>query len=135
MKDKPMRNVLFLLVGLVFGLGLCLSGMTEPSKVLGFLDFAGAWDPSLALVMGGGIAVGLGVFALARRRRFALLGDPMPAPPSTSIDRPLLLGAGLFGLGWGLSGICPGPAIVDAGFLSPGGSSSLSVMAVTVACS
>ena len=115
-----MRLGFFFLVGLVFGLGLCVSAMTEPSKVLGFLDLAGLWDPSLAFVMGGGVAVASGVFAWARRRNAALLGDPMPAPPSARIDRPLILGAALFGVGWGLAGICPGPAIVDAGFLSSG---------------
>ena len=115
-----MRLGFFFLVGLVFGLGLCVSAMTEPSKVLGFLDLAGRWDPSLAFVMGGGVAVGAVVFRWARRRESALLGDPMPAPPSPRIDRPLILGAALFGIGWGLSGICPGPAIVDAGFLSSG---------------
>ena len=115
-----MRGAFFALIGLMFGLGLCLSGMTDPSKVLGFLDLVGAWDPSLAFVMGGGVLVGLGVLALARRRTVTLLGDPMPTPPRGGIDRPLLVGAGLFGIGWGLAGICPGPGIVDAGFLSPG---------------
>jgi hypothetical protein len=113
------RNALALVVGLIFGLGLCLSGMSEPAKVLGFLDLAGAWDPSLAFVMGGAIVVALPAFALARRRRVNWLGGDIDMPDVRAIDAPLLLGAAIFGVGWGLAGVCPGPGIVDVGFLSP----------------
>jgi len=96
------------IAGLVFGLGLIVSGMVFPAKVLGFLDLAGAWDPSLALVMAGAIAVGLPAFAWARRAKLKL-------PDSTRIDRRLVGGSLLFGIGWGLAGLCPGPALVVAG--------------------
>jgi len=103
-----------LLAGLLFGLGLIVGGMTDPAKVKGFLDLFGAWDPSLALVMGGAIAVGLGAFALARRRGRAWGGAAIELPTSTTIDAPLLVGGVLFGIGWGLAGLCPGPALVAA---------------------
>ena len=98
--------------GLLFGIGLVVSGMANPEKVLAFLDLAGPWDPSLALVMGGAIAVGLVGFAWAMRRERSLLGEPMRLPTTTRIDRRLLLGALAFGAGWGLAGFCPGPALV-----------------------
>ncbi|OBU87872.1 DUF6691 family protein [Chromobacterium subtsugae] len=101
--------------GLLFGLGLLLAGMANPAKVLAFLDIAGRWDPSLALVMAGAIATALPAFALARRRERALLGGPMQLPAVRRIDRPLILGSLIFGAGWGLAGICPGPALVLAG--------------------
>ena len=104
-----------LLGGLVFGLGLLLSGMANPAKVLGFLDLAGPWDPSLALVMVGAIGVGLLAFALARGRQTSLLGAPMRLPTAQQIDRRLVLGGTLFGVGWGLAGFCPGPALVALG--------------------
>jgi uncharacterized protein len=104
-----------LLCGLVFGLGLLISGMADPAKVLGFLDLAGAWDPSLALVMAGAVTVGLIGFALARRRQTAWLGGAMTWPQATQIDRRLVGGGLLFGIGWGLAGICPGPALVALG--------------------
>lgn len=104
-----------LLAGLLFGLGLILSGMTNPAKVLGFLDLAGAWDPSLALVMVGAIAVGLVAFALARRRETTLLGLPLRLPTASAIDRRLVVGSLTFGVGWGLAGFCPGPALVALG--------------------
>ncbi|MDN3918780.1 YeeE/YedE family protein [Roseateles violae] len=103
------------LVGLLFGIGLILAGMTDPSKVIGFLDLAGAWDPSLAFVMGGAILVGLGAFALARRRATNLMGGAMHLPASPDIDRRLVAGSLIFGAGWGLAGFCPGPAIVSMG--------------------
>lgn len=103
------------LAGLVFGLGLLLSGMADPSKVLGFLDLAGAWDPSLALVMGGAVGVGLLGFRLAKRRTRAWCGDAIDLPRSTVIDGRLIGGGLLFGAGWGLAGYCPGPALVAAG--------------------
>lgn len=105
--------------GLLFGLGLILAGMTDPSKVIGFLDLAGAWDPSLALVMGGAIAVGLGAFALARQRTTSFLGGAMHLPSNRDIDRRLIGGSLLFGAGWGLAGFCPGPAIVSLGAGQP----------------
>lgn len=101
------------IVGLLFGWGLLISGMTDPGKVLGFLDLAGAWDPSLAFVMGGAVLVGLVAFTTARKRSTNLLGGAMRLPQSTDIDRPLIVGALLFGAGWGLAGFCPGPAIVS----------------------
>ncbi|MDX5363102.1 MAG: YeeE/YedE family protein [Pseudazoarcus pumilus] len=100
------------LVGLIFGLGLILSGMTDPAKVLGFLDLFGSWDPSLAFVMGGAIAVGLFAFSIARKRTQSFLGDAMHLPKATQIDKPLVVGALIFGAGWGLAGFCPGPALV-----------------------
>jgi uncharacterized membrane protein YedE/YeeE len=103
------------LAGLVFGLGLIVAGMANPAKVLGFLDLAGAWDPSLALVMGGAVAVGAGAFALMRRRTRTLLGSPVLLPTASRIDRRVLIGSLAFGVGWGLAGICPGPALVLAG--------------------
>lgn len=110
-----MSNVFALLSGLVFGLGLLASGMTEPLKVKGFLDLFGAWDPSLALVMGGAIAVGVLAFARARGRELSWTGSHMEIPSNTTIDARLLLGGALFGAGWGLAGYCPGPALVAAG--------------------
>ncbi|MGJ7485661.1 DUF6691 family protein [Variovorax sp. LT2P21] len=110
-----MQILTSLLAGLVFGLGLLLSGMADPAKVLGFLDLAGAWDPSLALVMGGAIAVGLPAFALARRRSQSLLGASMRLPTVRRIDRRLVGGSLLFGIGWGIAGFCPGPALVALG--------------------
>lgn len=101
--------------GLVFGLGLIVSRMVNPAKVLGFLDLAGHWDPSLALVMGGAIAVGAAGFAVAGRRQATLLRTPMLLPTARVIDRRLVLGSLLFGVGWGLAGFCPGPALVALG--------------------
>ena len=101
------------LVGLLFGLGLILSGMTDPSKVIGFLDIFGLWDPSLALVMGGAIAVGFFAFALAKKRTVNFLGGALHLPKSSQIDKPLVIGAVLFGAGWGVAGFCPGPALVS----------------------
>jgi uncharacterized membrane protein YedE/YeeE len=101
------------LVGLLFGLGLILSGMTDPSKVIGFLDIFGLWDPSLALVMGGAIAVGFFAFALAKKRTVNFLGGALHLPTRSQIDKPLVIGAVLFGAGWGLAGFCPGPALVS----------------------
>ena len=99
----------------MFGLGLIVSGMANPAKVLGFLDLAGPWDPSLAFVMAGAIAVGVVAFGVARRRTRAFLGDSLNLPTAREIDRRLVLGSLAFGVGWGLAGICPGPALVALG--------------------
>ena len=104
--------------GLVFGLGLLISGMTEPEKVLGFLDFFGAWDATLAFVMAGAVAVAAAGFALTRRRGAPLLASSFSWPTRRDIDAPLVIGSALFGIGWGLSGICPGPALVNLAGLS-----------------
>ncbi|MBO9687502.1 MAG: YeeE/YedE family protein [Mitsuaria chitosanitabida] len=110
-----MQVLMSLLAGLVFGIGLIVSGMADPAKVLGFLDLAGAWDPSLAFVMAGAIAVGVIGFAVAKRRRRSLLGLPMQLPGAGPVDRKLVLGGLMFGIGWGLAGFCPGPALVALG--------------------
>ena len=110
-----MRIALAFVTGLVFGLGLLFSGMADPAKVLGFLDLAGAWDPSLAFVMAGAVGVATIGFALARRRTTSLLGETMQLPTRRAIDRRLIAGSLLFGAGWGLAGFCPGPAIVALG--------------------
>jgi uncharacterized protein len=106
-------------VGLVFGLGLLMSGMASPAKVLAFLDVAGAWDPSLALVMAGAVAVGSIFFAIAGRRATSLLGAPLVLPQRRDIDASLVLGSLGFGVGWGLAGFCPGPAFVALGAAEP----------------
>jgi uncharacterized membrane protein YedE/YeeE len=101
------------IVGLVFGIGLIVAGMTDPAKVQGFLDLAGNWDPSLAFVMGGAILVGLLAFRFAGKRERSLLGDVMRLPTTAQIDRRLVLGSLAFGVGWGLAGYCPGPALAS----------------------
>jgi len=107
------------LTGVVFGLGLVVSGMTKPDKVIGFLDvFSGAWDPSLALVMVGAIAVHAVLFRLIMRRRSPLLDAKFHLPTRTDIDANLVVGAALFGVGWGLGGVCPGPGLVAAASLA-----------------
>ena len=103
------------LAGLIFGIGLLISGMTNPAKVIGFLDLAGHWDPSLAFVMAGAIAVAAVGFKFARPRTRSLLGLPMNLPTARHIDRRLIVGSLLFGIGWGLAGVCPGPALVLLG--------------------
>jgi uncharacterized membrane protein YedE/YeeE len=110
-----MQIVMAMLAGLVFGVGLIVSGMTDPSKVIGFLDVAGKWDPSLAFVMGGAILVGIFAFRLAGGRPKAILGEAMRLPTATQIDRRLVLGGLAFGIGWGLAGFCPGPALASLG--------------------
>lgn len=104
-----------LLSGLVFGLGLIVSGMANPAKVLGFLDLAGAWDPSLGLVMAGAIVVGFFAFLVAKKRTRSFLGYEMKLPTASAIDKRLLTGSALFGAGWGLAGFCPGPGLVALG--------------------
>jgi uncharacterized membrane protein YedE/YeeE len=109
-------NALFsFLAGLVFGAGLILSGMTDPGKVIGFLDLAGAWDPSLALVMGGAVLVGFFAFRFAGRRGRTFLGGALHLPTRRDVDWRLVAGSVLFGAGWGLAGYCPGPALVSFG--------------------
>jgi len=108
-----MRILMALITGLLFGIGLIVAGMTNPAKVLGFLDLAGRWGPSLALVMAGAILVALPAFRVAARRRQSLLGEPMRLPTATRIDRRLVLGSLAFGAGWGLAGFCPGPALAS----------------------
>ncbi|CAM6871742.1 DUF6691 family protein [Leclercia adecarboxylata] len=103
------------LCGLIFGVGLLISGMANPEKVLGFLDLSRPWDPSLAFVMIGAIAVGIVGFALVKGKKRAFCGVPIMLPANNAIDRTLVVGAILFGLGWGLAGICPGPALVLLG--------------------
>lgn len=105
-------------IGLIFGIGLLVSGMYLPAKVLGFLDLAGKWDPSLAFVMGGALPFSAIGFIIAHRRGKALFGEPLHLPPTKKIDPRLLIGATIFGVGWGLSGVCPGPAIFNLGFAS-----------------
>ncbi|NTV71445.1 MAG: hypothetical protein HGA71_15020 [Azonexaceae bacterium] len=109
------KTLVALLSGLIFGFGLIASGMSNPGKVKGFLDLAGQWDPSLALVMAGACGVALVPFAWARQRTTSWLGAAMPDNSLQSIDRRLLIGSALFGVGWGLSGFCPGPAVVGLG--------------------
>ncbi|MFM8548624.1 MAG: DUF6691 family protein [Betaproteobacteria bacterium] len=110
-----MERITEFAIGLLFGLGLIMAGMTDPSKVIGFLDLAGVWDPSLALVMGGAILVGVFAFGAAKRRTSSIFGGAMQLPTSRDIDRRLIGGSVLFGAGWGLAGFCPGPAIVSVG--------------------
>ncbi|ABF12533.1 uncharacterized protein ACUXAV_003234 [Cupriavidus metallidurans] len=110
-----MSAITALLAGLLFGIGLMVSGMANPAKVLGFLDLAGRWDPSLAFVMVGAIAIGSAAFLLAKRRQRSLLGLPMQLPTNTVITPRLVIGSALFGIGWGTAGFCPGPALVALG--------------------
>ena len=108
-----MRVLVDFTAGLLFGLGLLLSGMTDPGKVLAFLDVAGPWDPSLAFVMAGAIAVAVFAFSVAKKRNKDMFGGTMNLPRSKQIDRRLVAGALLFGVGWGVAGFCPGPALVS----------------------
>lgn len=107
------RLIVSLLAGLVFGLGLAVSGMTNPAKVLGFLDFAGAWNASLLFVLGGAVGVTVVTFHFILRRKAPLLDDAFHLSLSQLVDRKLIMGALLFGIGWGISGYCPGPAIAS----------------------
>ena len=108
-----MQILMALVAGLVFGIGLIISGMANPAKVIGFLDLGGKWDPSLAFVMGGAIFVGLFAFRIAAKRSKTLLGDTLRLPQVKHIDRRLVLGGLAFGVGWGLAGYCPGPALAS----------------------
>ncbi len=113
------RAAIAFAVGLLFGTGLIVSGMSDPSKVIGFLDITGAWDPSLALVMAGAVAIFGLAWRLALRKTVPVLGGEFAHPEKTRIDAKLLIGALIFGAGWGLAGFCPGPAIVSAAFGDP----------------
>jgi hypothetical protein len=108
-----LRALASVVAGLLFGAGLALSGMIDPAKVLGFLDIGGAWDPSLAGVMGAAIPVTALFYRWGKRRGLSLSGAALPGPPSPLIDAKLIFGAALFGAGWGVAGLCPGPAIAD----------------------
>jgi uncharacterized membrane protein YedE/YeeE len=108
-----MHIFIALLAGLIFGIGLHVSGMSDPFKVLGFLDLAGSWNPSLAFVMGGAVLLGMVAFRLAANRSVSLLGEAMCLPAAARIDRRLILGGLTFGAGWGLAGFCPGPALAS----------------------
>ncbi|OON62040.1 hypothetical protein B0920_00655 [Massilia sp. KIM] len=125
-----MQILIALLAGLVFGIGLVLSGMTDPAKVLAFLDLAGDWDPSLAFVMGGALLAATPAYAWARRRGRTLDGAPLALPTATRIDRRLVLGSLAFGAGWGLAGYCPGPAVAS---LATGGAKALLFLGAMVA--
>ena len=108
-----MQRITEFVAGLLFGLGLLLSGMSDPGKVLGFLDLLGSWDPSLALVMAGAILVGMLAFTVAKKRTMNFRGGALHLPTANQIDRRLVIGALLFGAGWGLAGFCPGPSLVS----------------------
>lgn len=120
-------------VGLIFGAGLCVSGMNRPEKVLGFLDLAGLWDPSLAFVMIGAIGVAFFAFRTAASRSRSWLGEAIRLPTYNALDRRLLAGSAIFGMGWGLAGVCPGPAIVDLGLLDPRATMFVGAMLVGMA--
>lgn len=107
------RAIIPLVSGVLFGAGICISGMIRPSKVLGFLDFGGAWDPSLLVVMAVALTLHVVAWRVVKAMRRPRFGDAFPAPPSSTIDARLIGGAALFGLGWGISGFCPGPAILS----------------------
>ncbi len=114
-----MRHIIPLICGIIFGLGLTVSGMVNPAKVVGFLDVTGNWDPSLIFVMGGAVAVTVLAFRTILKRRGPLLGGGFHLPTRRDIDLRLVAGAVMFGAGWGLSGLCPGPAIASLAFLDP----------------
>jgi uncharacterized membrane protein YedE/YeeE len=111
--------IISFLAGLIFGIGLIISGMADPAKVLSFLDVAGLWNPSLIVVMAGAIGVGFFAFLWAKSRKTTLLGGEMKLPSATKIDRRLIIGAVMFGIGWGIAGFCPGPALVGLGMGLP----------------
>lgn len=123
-----MQSIAAFITGLVFGLGLLWSGMANPAKVQAFLDVAGRWDPSLAFVMVGAIAVAAVGFAIARGRATALLGGPIRVPKTRDIDSRLVIGSAVFGIGWGLAGICPGPSLVLLGAGVPQGLAFVAAM-------
>jgi len=115
-----MQTFAALITGFIFGIGLLISGMANPAKVQNFLDLFGTWDPSLAFVMGGAIAVTMPGYWLVRKRAGPVLGDLFHLPTRSDIDARLVAGSGLFGIGWALGGFCPGPAIASVSLLAPG---------------
>ena len=115
-----MRSISSLVSGLIFGIGLIVSGMTDPAKVLNFLDFTGTWDPSLAFVLGGAVAVTLLGYQIVHRGSRPMFAEQFYLPQSREIDRPLIAGAVIFGIGWGLGGFCPGPAVTSLSLHAPG---------------
>jgi uncharacterized membrane protein YedE/YeeE len=119
MSHTTLRNLAALASGLVFGLGLSLAQMTNPDKVLNFLDLAGSWDPSLLLVLGGAVVLAGVGFHLVFKRGAPVWDSRFHLPQAKSIDRPLLVGSALFGIGWGIAGYCPGPAIASIGLGNP----------------
>ncbi len=123
-----MKNLVTLFCGALFGLGLVVSGMTDTTKVQGFLDFFGAWDATLVFVMGGAIIPMFIAWRIAAIREKSVLGGLIPLTPKTEIDRSLIMGAVLFGAGWGLSGFCPGPALASSTFGGTGGLTFLVAM-------
>lgn len=125
-----MNRFFALLAGIVFGFGLLISGMANPQKVIGFLDVTRVWDPSLAFVMGGAISVGFFAFRMAKKRTRPVCAQEMQLPTATHIDRRLLGGAVLFGIGWGIAGICPGPGLVLLGAGSINGAIFVAAMVV-----
>jgi len=116
---KHLDTLSSLIVGLIFGIGLILAGMTNPAKVIGFLDITGTWDPSLAFVMGGAVLVAVVAFRVAKKRTANFLGGAMRMPTSDMIDKRLVIGSLLFGAGWGMAGFCPGPALTSIGTGNP----------------
>lgn len=110
------RALISFLCALIFGIGLIVSQMSNPAKIIGFLDISGQWDPSLAFVMAGAVAVFSIAYRLALRRRAPLFDKSFLVPEKTRLDKPLIIGSLIFGVGWGLAGFCPGPAIVSSGF-------------------
>jgi uncharacterized membrane protein YedE/YeeE len=119
MSKSLLRNLAALASGLVFGLGLSLAQMTNPDKVLNFLDIAGHWDPSLLLVLGGAVVLSAAGYALVFKRKTPVWDNLFHMPLPRSVDRPLVIGSALFGIGWGISGYCPGPAMASLGFGNP----------------
>ena len=114
-----LRSLCVTFSGIIFGLGLCVSQMVDPIKVLGFLDVAGAWDPSLAFVMAGALAIAVPGFSLVLRKSQPIYADAFPRPHMLTIDPRLIVGGLLFGCGWGLVGFCPGPSIASLAYGLP----------------
>lgn len=123
-----MRALWALVAGALFGVGLLVSGMTDTTKVIGWLDLFGDWDPTLAFVMGGAILPMAVAWQVAARRRAPVLGGDFPAPPGDRLDRKLILGSVLFGAGWGVAGLCPGPALASLAWGGVGGAVFLAAM-------
>ncbi len=127
------KNLITLFCGVLCGLGLLISGMTDTTRVQGFLDFFGAWDPTLVFVMGGAIIPMFIAWRIAAKREKSVLGGLLPLPPKTDLDQPLIAGAMLFGAGWGLSGFCPGPALASSSYSGAGGLMFVAAMLVGMA--